>query len=86
MDKVRADAIAKLKHHPAFKDLAAEVAEAEQRYWRNVVARLKAGEAIDQRELDEARGHFKAADLFVKYPDKALRMLERAKENDPIEE
>lgn len=80
MDDRTAREISALVGNHAWDFLKAEVEKAEENYWKGIAARVKAGEIVDQREIDFMRGQFNGARLVLRQPEKAVRVLARGKE------
>lgn len=80
MDEKRAARIRQLQHVPAFAELAEELKDAEDRYWKLHIANLKAGAPLDQREIDFMRGKFDAIRTILAQPDRAARIMDKPKE------
>lgn len=82
VDRARAARIESLRQTAAWDDLTAEIREAEDRLWKQHIADIKGGLPLDQRKLDFMRGALHAANLLLKQPEKADRVLKRDDEPD----
>lgn len=87
MDEPRATTIAQLNQSGAFRELAAELHDAEERYWQGFTKRIRGlqpeqriVETVDWNEVEFMRARFAAARIILKQPDRAARYLERGKE------
>jgi hypothetical protein len=82
MDAKTAARIESLTHSPAWDDLAGVLQEAEDKFWKRHIADLKAGDAIDQRELDRALGKLDGIRAVLRAPATAATIMlrESAKE------
>jgi hypothetical protein len=82
VDPKTAARIESLKHSPAWDDLAQVLQEAEDKFWHRHIADVKAGNTIDQRELDRALGKLDGIRALLSAPEKAARILLREQEKE----
>ena len=82
MDAKTAAQIESLRHSPAWDQLAAALEEQEEKFWKNHIANLKNGKAIDQRELDRSLGKLDGIRAILSAPGKAAKILAVNTEGD----
>lgn len=76
--KLRASRIESLNHTPAWDELTVVLQEQEDKYWKRHISAMKAGKALDQREIDRAMGKLDGIRAILSAPGKAASILERA--------
>lgn len=86
MSKARANRLDALRNAPGWADLEKEFAAAENRFAKRQLARIMAGEPVDQREADYMRGKLDAARTILRQPARATRYLDKLKAEQEAEQ
>jgi hypothetical protein len=77
MDPFRGERLAKLKQHPAWNDLVAEVDAAANRHWESVTRTLKAGVDLDLEDLRLKREYYRGMRAVLDMPDRGAKAIEK---------
>ena len=84
MDPHRGERIAKLKQHPAWKDLCDEVEDMARRHWESVTRNLKADADIDLTDIALKREYYRGMLAVLDMPAKGLKAIEKHLEKGEV--
>lgn len=87
MDSRTASRIAGLKEAFGWQDLTEALEQTIEKRWTIIHGSLKRGDAVNQREIDFARGVEHGIRILLNAPDKAAKVFERQTERQetPVE-
>jgi hypothetical protein len=81
-ERLRAARIMELKNTKAWDDLTEMLEGQAERFWTAQITQAKTGQAIDQRQIDYARGKLDGIRTILRAPEKAASMMERLTEQE----
>lgn len=85
MDPFRGERIAKLKQHPAWEDLVAEVEEQESDHWDGIARKLKsAANVVDLEDIALKREFYRGMRDVLLMPDRGAKAIEKHVEKGEV--
>ena len=84
MEPLRGERIAKLKQHPAWKDLCDEVEEAAAQHWESVTRQLAVGVEVDLEDIALKREFYRGMRAVTLMPDRGRKAIEKHLEKGEV--
>lgn len=75
--RVKTARIMELKNTKAWDDLTAQLEGQAEKFWNAKVQEARTGKALDQREIDYARGKLDGIRAILRAPERAASIMAR---------